>query len=406
MTFLVNSIIVFIIAVFPTLLSTFYVIYTRSLDKKERSFCIDVGIIFTQYILVLSKPKQTILIASIPFLISLFEKRKLACFCCAFILVYLSKVQYNINLIYIIFEYILLLSLLILYEYKKISKNEVGILYIIIKLTTFLLLTLIKNPLMFPKYKIFLISITFILAVIIFSNFYDKCKSSTKLFMTLKDIEENKQIKQALFTISHEIKNPLAVCKGYLDMYDYNDVNNSRKYVPIIKSEIDKTLDLLQDFLHLSKISLKKDILDINYLIDDCLDNLDLLLKNRNIKIIKDLIDDELFIYADYNRLYQVFVNIIKNAVEAMEDEKEKTIIIKDIVLKDKIMIKFTDSGKGIDKELLNKIGEPFYTSKSNGTGLGIAFSTEIITSHGGSIKFTSEDLKGTTVQVILPIGL
>ena len=112
------------------------------------------------------------------------------------------------------------------------------------------------------------------------------------------------------------------------------------------------------------------------------------------------------YIYGDYNRLHQVFVNVIKNAVEAMEEADEKIITIKDMVLKNKIIIKIKDTGEGIDKEILKKIGEPFYTSKKNGTGLGVPLSIEIINAHGGSLNFLSEDVKGTTVQITLPIDL
>ena len=143
--------------------------------------------------------------------------------------------------------------------------------------------------------------------------------------------------------------------------------------------------------------------MDINCLIDDCLDNLELLLTSNNIKIKKELIDDEIYVNGDYNRLYQVFVNVIKNAVEAMEDD-EKVLTISEYILKNKIVIKIKDTGNGIDKEILKKIGEPFYTSKKNGTGLGISFSIEIVNALGGNLEYLSEDVKGTTVQITLPL--
>lgn len=409
MEFFVNSIICFIIAVFPTLLSTLYIIYTRSLKRKERSLCTDIAVIFTQYILVLAKPKLTLLIASIPLLIGLLEKRKIASICAACILVYLSFEEYSFNLIFLLIEYSLIIALLIPYEHKKINKYQVSIIYTIIKLASFLILSFnnkVGNTELFNSTQVIMISITFIVALLVFTIFYNKCKSASKLFMTVKDIEENKQIKQTLFTISHEIKNPLAVCKGYLDMYDYNNPEHTKKYVPIVKSEIEKTLILLQDFLSLTKTNLRKECLDINCLIEDCLDNLELLLTNNNITIKKELIDDEIYINGDYNRLHQVFVNVIKNAVEAMEEADEKIITIKDMILKNKIIIKIKDTGEGIDKEILKKIGEPFYTSKKNGTGLGVPLSIEIINAHGGSLNFLSEDVKGTTVQITLPIDL
>ena len=408
MEFFVNSIICFIIAVFPTLLSTFYVIYTRSLEKKERSLCTDMGIIFTQYILVLAKPKLTLLIASIPFLIGLLEKRNVASICTALILIYLSCENYNFNLIFLIIEYSLLLLILVPYKYKKISKYHVSIIYTAIKLISFWILSFndkIGNVNVFSKHQIFMISITFIVAVSIFTFFYDKCKSATNLFMTVKDIEENRQIKQTLFTISHEIKNPLAVCKGYLDMYDYNNPVHAKKYVSIISSEIDKALVILQDFLNLTKTNLKKESLDINCLIEDCVENLELLFKSNGIVVKEDLLDDEIYVYGDYNRLQQVLVNVIKNAVEAMEDSDKKELILKTSIEKRKVFIEIMDTGKGIDPELINKIKDPFYTTKKNGTGLGVPFSIEIITAHDGEIDFLARE-KGTNVKITLPLEL
>ena len=223
--------------------------------------------------------------------------------------------------------------------------------------------------------------------------------------MTVKDIEENRQIKQTLFTISHEIKNPLAVCKGYLDMYDYNNPVHAKKYVSIISSEIDKALVILQDFLNLTKTSLKKESLDINCLIEDCVENLELLFKSNGIVVKEDLLDDEIYVYGDYNRLQQVLVNVIKNAVEAMEDSDKKELILKTSIEKRKVFIEIMDTGKGIDPELINKIKDPFYTTKKNGTGLGVPFSIEIITAHDGEIDFLARE-KGTNVKITLPLEL
>ena len=85
-----------------------------------------------------------------------------------------------------------------------------------------------------------------------------------------------------------------------------------------------------------------------------------------------------------------------------MEDEKILTINTK--VLKEKIKIEFKDTGKGMSKEELEKISEPFFTTKKNGTGLGVYLSKEIIKSHGGNIEYKSKENVGTTVIITLPI--
>lgn len=406
MEFFVKSIICLIIAVFPLLLSTLYIIYARSLGKNERFLFIDIAIIFTGYLLVVSQPKEIMIIASLPILIALLEKREITSICGAIILIFSYRSIFNFNIIYLILEYVIIILATIPYILKKISKYHIAIIYTILNLITFWILIYTKQINTLEIEQIIRISLTFIGAVSIFMFMYDKCKEASKLFMSIKEIEESKQIKETLFKISHEIKNPLAVCKGYLDMYDYTNKEHNIKYVAIIKSEIEKTLVLLQDFLNLTKTNLKKELLDVNCLIEDCLDNIELLLTSNNIKVKKELLDDEIYINGDYNRLHQVFVNIIKNSVEAMEESEEKELIIKTTIISNYTLIEVKDTGKGIDKEVLEKIQEPFFTTKKNGTGLGVPLSIEIINAHGGKLEFKTQDNKGATVKITLPLEL
>ena len=404
MEFFVKSIICLIIAVFPLLLSTLYIIYARSLGKNERFLFIDITIIFTGYLLVVSQPKEIMLIASLPILIALLEKREITSICGAIILIFSYRSIFNFKIIYLILEYVIIILATIPYILKKISKYHIAIIYTILNLITFWIFIYIKQINTLEIEQIIRISLTFIGSVSIFMFLYDKCKESSKLFMSLKEIQESKQIKETLFKISHEIKNPLAVCKGYLDMYDYTNKEHNKKYVAIVKSEIEKTLILLQDFLNLTKTNLKKEIIDVNWLIEDCLDNIELLLTSNNIKVKKELVDDEIYINGDYNRLHQVFVNVIKNSVEAMEESEEKKILIRTTIISNYILIEIEDTGKGIDKELLKKIQEPFFTTKKNGTGLGVPLSIEIINAHGGKLEFKTQDNKGTIVKITLPL--
>ena len=221
--------------------------------------------------------------------------------------------------------------------------------------------------------------------------------------MTYKELQKEKQIRLSLFKITHEIKNPIAVCKGYLDMLDVRNKEQVTKYIPIIKSEIERLLILLQDFLLINKCNMDLDIMDINMLVEDTLDKMNLLLKEKNIKVNTNLIDDEVYINGDYNRLSQVMINIIKNSIEAIKYDSG-IINIKESIKNNEYYLTIEDNGEGMTKEVLSKMKEPFFTTKTRGSGLGISLIYEIVEAHGGSVNYISSYGKGTKVILKFPI--
>ena len=216
-----------------------------------------------------------------------------------------------------------------------------------------------------------------------------------------KKLEKEKELRLSLFKITHEIKNPIAVCKGYLDMFDFNDINKSKKYVGVMKNEINRVLILLEDFLSINKIKIEKDIIDINLLLEEMTNSFLPILKEKNIDKIFNISKDELFINADYNRLNQVFINIMKNSIEAITDNGVISVFL--VKNKDSIEIHIEDNGIGMDEEELNNIKEPFFTTKKRGTGLGVYLSRQIVEAHGGKIEYASKKYIGTKTIVILP---
>ena len=212
------------------------------------------------------------------------------------------------------------------------------------------------------------------------------------------------QIKMSLFKITHEIKNPIAVIKAYLDMMNIKDKKQVEKYIPIIQNEINRLLNLLQDFLLVNKANVAFDLMDMNMLIEDVVNQQLPLFKDRKIKFENDLIDDEIYINGDYNRLSQVIINIIKNSIEAIDNSKNGIIKIKDSIKDNSLNIIIEDNGSGISKKNLLKIKEPFYTTKNRGTGLGVSLSDEIIKAHSGTLTYESIEGVGTKVIIKLPL--
>ena len=222
------------------------------------------------------------------------------------------------------------------------------------------------------------------------------------IYGTIRRVEYEKNFRDSLFKITHEIKNPIAVCKGYLDMLDPNNSTQVNKYISIVKEEIDRTLILMNDFLNLTKLKIDKSIMDISLLIEDIIRNTEALLLELNIEFEYNIIDDDIYIDGDYNRLKQVLINLIKNSAESINNNGLIKLNMK--TTNTKVIIIIEDNGIGMSKDVINRVGEPFFTTKTKGTGLGVKLSTEIIEQHDGLIKYTSKEGKGTKVKIELPL--
>lgn len=254
-------------------------------------------------------------------------------------------------------------------------------------------------------YLVFLIFVIYVTSFIIL-YFLNKGEKIVDFNNSLYAIEKEKELRASLFKVTHEIKNPIAVCKGYLDMLDPNNQKKCIKYIPIIKGEIDRTLVLMDDFLDYTKIKIEKEELDLVMLLEELDSALKPLFHERKITTNYNISYEELYMEADYNRLKQVLINIFKNAVEAKDGSKEKSII--EVVVKDlgkDVSIKIKDNGIGMTKEELDKVGQIFFTTKKKGTGLGTCLSKEIIKLHDGNITYSSKKNEWTEVNITLPKG-
>ena len=222
------------------------------------------------------------------------------------------------------------------------------------------------------------------------------------LYGEVKNMAMEREVKNSLFKLTHEVKNPIAVCKGYLDMLDVNDPVKLNKYIPIIKEEVNKSINIMSDFLEYSKIKIDKESIDINLFLDDVYDEYSLLFKDNNIEFKYVAQNDERYVMGDYNRLRQVFLNIIKNSIEAIG--RDGLITLGSYIKDKKIYIYVEDNGCGMDSDTLDKIKDMFYTTKRNGTGIGVSLSNEIVKAHNGELIYESTLGKGTKTLVVLPL--
>ena len=224
----------------------------------------------------------------------------------------------------------------------------------------------------------------------------------TSLYIDMNKIKEENKLKNSLFKLTHEIKNPLAVCKGYIDMINLDDIDKSKRYVGVIKNEIDRSLNIMNDFMDYSKIKINRELFDMVVLLDDIYDSFKILIDNKNIHFNYNNKYEEIYVMGDYERLKQVFVNIIKNSIEAIDNKGDVDIVVEK---NDKIVeIIVQDNGIGMSEDELSNVKTMFYTTKRDGTGLGVSLSNEIVMAHGGDIIYKSRQGEGTECIVNLPL--
>ncbi|CAH0155077.1 Sporulation kinase E [Peribacillus simplex] len=203
--------------------------------------------------------------------------------------------------------------------------------------------------------------------------------------------------------IAHEIRNPMTALKGFIQLLEDGVKGEFSTYFHVITSEIKRIETIITEFLVLAKPqALKIFKQDVHTILRETLELLAAQALLENIQFETDFEVDEFKVLCEANQLKQVFINIIKNALEVMPDGG--SVHIKTSRFSKKyVCISITDQGMGISTEMLKKLGEPFYTTKDRGTGLGLMVSYKIIEEHNGYIEVESEVGKGTSFHIYLP---
>lgn len=202
--------------------------------------------------------------------------------------------------------------------------------------------------------------------------------------------------------IAHEIRNPLTSLKGFVQLLQPT-LTDKKAYTDVMLSELERINQIVTELLLLAKPQTAA--FEEKHL-QQLLEHVRTLMNTKAImnytEIVIDYRADTTNIYCEENQLKQVFINVLKNAIEAMPDGGEIKIAVEDTD-DGGVLIRVIDEGDGIPEESLPKLGEPFYTTKEQGTGLGLMISSKIIEEHGGTMGFVSDRDEGTTVEILLP---
>ncbi len=203
-------------------------------------------------------------------------------------------------------------------------------------------------------------------------------------------------------SIAHEVRNPLTVVKGFLQMMKAEKKGEGYEYIPLVLSELGRAEAIINDYLNFAKPEFKKiETFRLSDVIYEVMFLMEGLAVKHGVELVNEF-DSNCLIKTDRNQLKQALVNFVKNAIEATGEGDTVTIEVKSSG--NFVIVKVTDTGKGMDKEQLDRIGTLFYTTKDKGTGLGTTVSLRIIQSMNGKVSYKSELDVGTEVTVSLPI--
>ncbi|WP_235817543.1 ATP-binding protein [Gracilibacillus timonensis] len=234
-----------------------------------------------------------------------------------------------------------------------------------------------------------------------------------KVMSLLKDTTDQKQAEEVLIRsekmsitgqlaagIAHEIRNPLTSLKGFMQLLQ-NGISNKEEYYTIMMDEIDKIIAITSELLFLSKpMTNDRNQESINKMLRDVITLLYTEANLYNIDIVLET-DEDVLVTCDCSQMKQVFINLIKNAIEEMEEGGLIHIVINR--KESGCVISIQDQGPGIPAHLIDKLKEPFFTTKKNGTGLGLMICNQIITNHQGKLEIDSEVGNGSTFHIHLP---
>ena len=287
----------------------------KNLDLEEKNIFLEVALYTSIYLLFKSVNENNyiymITLLNMPLLLAYLNKRLKTSVIISIALIVFLHITLNISTALLIPEYILyFLIYFILSKRNKININNIYYPFVTIRtfFITFHLTYYVFNRLSLEILISDILIAVVILLVISYAilSFFKKCEGIIDYNSTLNTLNREKEIKLSLFKITHEIKNPLAVCRGYLDMMKENDYKNYQKYIPIINSEINRTLLLMDDFLDYTKLKINKEDVDIVYLIEELENDLKPLLKKNKIELDFNIPDDEIYLDLDYFRIKQV----------------------------------------------------------------------------------------------------
>ncbi|MGH0768796.1 sporulation sensor histidine kinase KinB [Bacillus paranthracis] len=203
-------------------------------------------------------------------------------------------------------------------------------------------------------------------------------------------------------SVAHEVRNPLTVVRGFIQLLESTEDVKNKDYMRLVLAELDRAEQIISDYLNLARPQIeKKEHICLSAQLIEMTTLMSSFAAMQGVYLQVE-ISESLYTIGDKTKLKQAIMNVVKNGIEAIQGNKgylKVTAIQKD----ETIVIRVKDSGVGMTKEQLARLGQPYYSLKEKGTGLGLMVTFSILQAHNGTLEYKSESGKGTEAIIILP---
>ena len=246
----------------------------------------------------------------------------------------------------------------------------------------------------------------YIIGILISTILWEFIQTHFQLLQKLVKTEKLQIVSHLAASISHEVRNPLTAARGFIQMLSEDVSPKTRKnYTEIALKELDRATEVINDYLTFAKPTLdKNEKIKVSTEIQHVFNLMSPLANMNGVKVSLSLMEDETyFVKGDRKKFQQCLINIIKNGIESMQNYGE--LQIRYSCTQSTIQIDIQDQGKGMTQEQINRLGEPYFTTKEKGTGMGLMVSYSIIRGMNGTIYVESEQKKGTCFSIKLPVA-
>jgi two-component system sporulation sensor kinase B len=254
------------------------------------------------------------------------------------------------------------------------------------------------------NFKVPIIHLFFVVIVTwCFTMLIEAIREIHQLRSEMQNSEKLRVISELTSVFAHEIRNPMQVVRGFLQLLNEPDLpEKSKEYIQLSLEELDRSNEIINDFLSFGKPTIHNtERIEVGYQLQRVVNLIQSYTLNSKVEIQMDILDNG-WIKANPQKLNQCLINILKNAIEAMP--YGGTVWFNCTSNEDGfIKITIKDQGIGMTKEQMERLGSPFYSLKENGTGLGMMVSYQIVRSLNGKIQVNSEKDKGTEFIIYLP---
>jgi two-component system sporulation sensor kinase B len=248
-----------------------------------------------------------------------------------------------------------------------------------------------------------LMAFSYLLTMLIFIYFTEKFMMSLKIQESSHQAEKLNLLSELAASIAHEVRNPLTVVRGFIQILRNKLDEKEREYIDISIKELDRAESIITDYLNFAKphIDVYEEI-DVSSVLDELLIIMTPYANMQEVELNKQ-VEKTLTVKGDVVMFKQVILNLIKNAIESIKDKEQGSVFVNANYDKGFINITITDNGIGMSSEELKRLGKPFYTTKTKGTGLGMMVTFRLVESLNGSLDIKSTVDMGTEVSFKLP---